>query len=345
MNTGAPASPEPQSDCWTPAEEVIYDRSPGGPLLTTAAMFAVLVGAYALAAWIDHVPWIVRVGHDPDIDHRAWIAVCLTLIVCSVLGLQRYSQLREAKDAPDFARAVQADVVWAPTFSRMRLRSFTVIGMVIGAGFFLWFLTPAQFQRSWATSVWFTLMAMTLAALFFRGIELTGAAARHTRRVVRTGLHVDLLRIEQLYPFGRAAARTALIWFTVSAATLLLFTHGGLSLYTIALGILCAAIGIWVFVGTLGLVHQEIRKAKAAELEALRAEIDVVKQALGYDTAAPAKLQSLLAYEARIDAAPEWPFDQTILVRVGASALILTVPWFGQAIAGLVVDHLGKGLS
>jgi hypothetical protein len=36
------------------------------------------------------------------------------------------------------------------------------------------------------------------------------------------------------------------------------------------------------------------------------------------------------------------PFDQTILVRVGASALILTVPWFGQAIAGVMVEHLGQ---
>jgi len=28
-------------------------------------------------------------------------------------------------------------------------------------------------------------------------------------------------------------------------------------------------------------------------------------------------------------------------VRVGASALILTVPWFGQAFAGLMVAQLG----
>jgi hypothetical protein len=48
----------------------------------------------------------------------------------------------------------------------------------------------------------------------------------------------------------------------------------------------------------------------------------------------------LLAYEARIEAVPEWPFDQTTLYRVCASALILTVPWFGQAIAGYVIEHL-----
>ena len=29
-------------------------------------------------------------------------------------------------------------------------------------------------------------------------------------------------------------------------------------------------------------------------------------------------------------------------VRVGASALILTVPWFGQAIAQYAVEHLSR---
>ena len=31
---------------------------------------------------------------------------------------------------------------------------------------------------------------------------------------------------------------------------------------------------------------------------------------------------------------------RSTLVRVGASALILTVPWFGQAVAGYMIDHL-----
>jgi hypothetical protein len=60
------------------------------------------------------------------------------------------------------------------------------------------------------------------------------------------------------------------------------------------------------------------------------------------DADAATKLQGALAYEVRIAAVHEWPFDQPTLLRVGASALILTVPWFGQAIAGVVVDKLGN---
>ncbi len=55
----------------------------------------------------------------------------------------------------------------------------------------------------------------------------------------------------------------------------------------------------------------------------------------------PPSCTGSLAYEKRISDAPEWPFDQTTAVRVVASALILTVPWFGQAVAASLVDHFG----
>jgi hypothetical protein len=64
------------------------------------------------------------------------------------------------------------------------------------------------------------------------------------------------------------------------------------------------------------------------------------RSAMTTDDHAATRLHGLLAYEKRITEAPEWPFDQTTLLRVGASTLILTVPWFGQAIAAYVVDHL-----
>jgi hypothetical protein len=236
-------------------------------------------------------------------------------------------------------------VSWSPTFSTARLHLFTAFGAVVAGGAMLWYQLSGQGAdaRALAVAAWFTCAAILVGVLFFRGIVLTGAAARHSREFLQAGLQIDLLRIDQLYPWGRAASRTALIWFAVSAATLLQFVGDrGFDPYTIALVVGSAAIGAWVFVSMLGLIHHEIRQAKASELETLRAEIAALRAALHADPAAPAKLQSLLAYEARIAAAPEWPFDQTILVRVGASALILTVPWFGQAIAGLMVEHFGK---
>jgi hypothetical protein len=338
-------SATPSADRWAYVEQLLYDRSPFNLPITTLILFALLFGGYALATWVDHVPWVVHEKSGATLDHRAWVALSLTLIVCCALGLQRYSRLMERKDEDAFLKAVRADVTWSPTFSTARLRLPTAIGAVVAGAAMVWFQLSGQGADTHALAVaaWFTFAAILVGVLFFRGVELTAVAARQSREVVRTGLRIDLLRIEQLYPWGRAASRTALVWFTVSAATLLQFVGDrGFDPYTVALVVGCAAMGGWVFVSTLGLIHHEIRKAKASELEALRAEIAALRAGLHTDPTAPAKLQSLLAYEARIAATPEWPFDQTILVRVGASALILTVPWFGQAAAGVLVEHFGK---
>jgi hypothetical protein len=106
-----------------------------------------------------------------------------------------------------------------------------------------------------------------------------------------------------------------------------------------ALGAACAAMGGWVFFGTLGQIRRAIRAAKAVELEQVRHQLAELKAHLHADPAAPAKLQSLLAYEARIDSVREWPFDQTTFARMAASSLVLAVPWFGQAFAGALVER------
>jgi hypothetical protein len=97
-----------------------------------------------------------------------------------------------------------------------------------------------------------------------------------------------------------------------------------------------------VFVQPMERVHRKIRAAKHAELERIRGQIDTLRESAVNDPSCATRLQGLLAYETRIAAAPEWPFDQTTLVRVCASALILTVPWFGQAIAAYVVEHVSR---
>jgi hypothetical protein len=334
-----------RADSWKYAEQIVFDRSPFGPWITTLILFAVVFGGYAAAAWVDHLPWTAHDKTGASLDHRVWVALSLTLIVCCALGLPRYSRLMDERDTIAFADALRPDVTFAAPPQPIRLRLFTAIGALVAGGVILWFQLIGQRADSHAPLVaaWFAVTGVLVSVLFFRGVALTAASTRYGRQVVRTGLQVDLLRIDRLYPWGRLASRTALIWFAVSAATLLQFVGDrGFDPYTIALVVGCAAMGGWVFVSTLGLIHHEIRLAKAAELESLRTEITGLKSRLHADPAAPAKLHSLLAYEARIAAAPEWPFDQTILVRVGASALILTVPWFGQAFAGLMVAHLGQ---
>ena len=90
-------------------------------------------------------------------------------------------------------------------------------------------------------------------------------------------------------------------------------------------------------------INADLPGVKDEELEGIRARIDDVRTRAHVDADAAQRLQGLLAYETRIAAAPEWPFDETTLMRLGASALILTVPWFGQAIAAYLIERLGPG--
>jgi hypothetical protein len=122
----------------------------------------------------------------------------------------------------------------------------------------------------------------------------------------------------------------------------LFFVGGDLNWLTGLLIAACAAMGISHFAIVMSRIHRLIMQAKSQELEHIRRQIETQRSAMTSDDHAATRLHGLLAYEKRITEAPEWPFDQTTLLRVGASTLILTVPWFGQAIAAYVVDHLSR---
>jgi hypothetical protein len=127
----------------------------------------------------------------------------------------------------------------------------------------------------------------------------------------------------------------------ISAVAFLFFVGGDLNWLTILLIAACAGMGIGMFASIMSRIHRQIVSAKAAELEHVRCQIDAMRAAMTTDDHAATRLHGLLAYEKRISDAPEWPFDQTTLMRVGASALIVTVPWFGQAIVQYFIEHLG----
>lgn len=319
------------------AEQALFERSPFNLWLTGALLYLLLAATYVAATLVDHI----------DLESSgAKQAAILALLLCDILMIQRYSRLRDAEDAAVIPRALKPGTAWTPYGNSLtRLRAFGVVGGVVGVALLLAFIprsAPGANPRL-AQLMWFAVVSGLLGAMLFRGVELTRSGSRYTRKVIDESLEIDLLRIDRLYPWGRSAARTALVWFTVSATISLFFvSNGGFSLYVAAMLIGSAVMGVWVFLGTLTLVHRRIRAAKADELESLRSEIAAAKAALDRSAAAGARLQGLLAYEARIASAPEWPFDQTILIRVGASALILTVPWFGQALATAVVEKLGR---
>ncbi|HWD26732.1 MAG TPA: hypothetical protein VG387_06185 [Rhizomicrobium sp.] len=324
-------------------EQRVFIRSPFGLWTTALLIFAVLMGLFALAWLASGRPALVATDGRVYAGTLLRLAIWFALMITVILAMQRYARVKDGEDLPSYVPVLRGG--WESVRTELAPRDVslnpaTIVGIVLGA-VMSYLLFAARDRDNLldypALLAWFAAVTTLLAVMAARGVALTRGGSRGMHGTIEDKLIIDLLRIDRLSVVGRSASRPALIWFTVSAVILLLFIGGSMTLLNVAFLLACAAMGTWVFVGTMTHVHQRIKHAKAEELERVRCEIDQVRAGTA---TSPADLQGLLAYEKRISDAQEWPFDQSTLVRFGASALILTIPWFGQAIAAVVVEHL-----
>ncbi len=333
-----------------PFEQRIFLNSPFGLVGTAVAIFVALLGSFLLFAESDGTPAIHRVSTGWAFSDAGWPAFVLSLLCATALAMQRYARLAEARDVAEYAKiltggleSAQDVVSFAPR--EARYGRATVLGIVVGLVVSSLIRLSESHDNHIVPSLsmaWFAAVTTFLIVLFMRGVEQTRAGNRGYGRTLQAELKIDLLRIDQLSVLSRSAARTAVLWFVISAVACLFFVGGDLNWLTGLLTAACAAMGVIMFINIVSRIHRLIVVAKRAELERIRGRIDALRDSLHEDAFASAKLHGLLAYEKRISDAPEWPFDQTTAVRVAASALILTVPWFGQAVAAYLVDHIGR---
>ncbi|HSM95160.1 MAG TPA: hypothetical protein VLT91_03890 [Rhizomicrobium sp.] len=328
-------------------EQRIFMLSPLGDFWTALLILLLIGGAFLAIAALEGLPLIARAANGVAVAEPLRTAFALAVTISAALYIQRYTRVRERLDYTAFARTLTSNAIERHNlvgFTPVKARLVPATWMGLAAGLIIsWplyghYLTDANPLPG--IFAWFVIVTTVLAISFTRGVELSRTGTLGTHTLVTQELKVDLLRIDRLSVWGRSAARFALIWFTVGAVSCLFFLDSGLNIYTIGLVVLSLALGVWVFLRTMQPVHRKIRTAKAAELERVRHQIETARTTADSDAAAATRMQGLLAYEARIEAAPEWPFDQTTLFRFGASALILTVPWFGQAVAQFAIEHL-----
>jgi hypothetical protein len=330
-------------------EQRIFIYSPFGTLATAIILFALLIGTFAIAWLASGQPFVTTVGGKIVVGKMVLAGLWFSLMLSTIAGMQRYMRNKDREDIARYAQILRGG--WE---SAARITEYTgrgaplgvanAIGLVAGLGV-SWFFYVEGVSGEKVTAypvllVWFLVATTIIVMSFTRGVVLTRTGTRIVRNIIENELVIDLLRIDKLAVIGRSASRPALIWFTVCAIILLIFIGGEMTPFTIVLLVGCAAMGLWVFISTMEYAHQRIRAAKDTELERIRCEVATLSRAAPTDAAASTRLHGVLAYEARIEAVSEWPYDQTTLIRVCASAFILTVPWFGQAVAAYVVDHV-----
>ena len=147
----------------------------------------------------------------------------------------------------------------------------------------------------------------------------------------------DLFDREVVAPFAHFGLRGAFIWIGSSSigSSLAWGMADTAPLWVILAGTL--ALATVSFVRPARVIRARLRTAKRAELGRVRARIAAAKEAaLARDAARSgpeaALLPGLVAYEARIAALHEWPFDTPTVARFSALALLAAGSWLGGAL-------------
>ncbi len=149
---------------------------------------------------------------------------------------------------------------------------------------------------------------------------------------------VDLLNLDNLHGIGRSGLRVALVWIVGVSLFGLFFLDLGL---WILLPLVSAGfvVGVAALVLPAREVQRLIREVKRSELARLAPQILAARDDTISDcSATQGRLADLLAYEARIASASEWPFDPSTLLRFGLYLLIPVISMVGGALVERAVD-------
>jgi hypothetical protein len=328
------------------ADDLIFEQrlfvwSPFGAVATSFIIFVLAVGSFVVLALLTHYPLVDARGFV--IAPNVIPAVAISLLLSTTLGMQRYTRLKELADRGALALIVSdraAPFLAAKPVSAAAMTWATAAGALAGVALEL-VVVPHWLLRAYpAIFAWHVVFTIILVAFFCRGVLSVIRSGRAFSHLVEHELVIDLLRVDRLDVIGRRCARNALIWFTAAAVTCLFFVGGGIDESTIAILAICIGLGLWIFLRQVIHVHRKIRAAKLVQLDRIRSDIEPLRAAAAQDASAATRLQGLLAYEARIQAAHEWPFDHTTVARVGAYVLIPALPWLGKAALGSLMERL-----
>jgi hypothetical protein len=324
-------------------EQWIFARSPFGAMATSFLIFAFAAGSFLVVAGLVHYRLI---DTDGFLGPSVMPAIAISLLTSTALGMQRYTRIRERADQGALALIVTDNAASALAAIRQpasgaRMVRATIVGALAGAALTFIVMPSSVLHDYPAIFAWNAAFTTFLGVLFARGVVLTSRASRAFAHVIAHELKIDLLHVDRLAVIGRRCARNALVWFTAAAVACLFFVGGGIHTTTIIVILaICAGMGLWIFVQPVAHVHRRIRAAKSIELDRIRNEIGPLQDEATRDASAAMRLQGLLAYEARIQAVHEWPFDLPTLVRVAAYVLIPAIPWIGRAMSSDLIQRL-----
>ena len=184
----------------------------------------------------------------------------------------------------------------------------------------------------------FVIREVVINIAIFGVLAWAAGAAWSLSRQAQAHASPDLLDPRPLVPLARCGTRMLLFWvLMISLNFPVIFVAAAVGAEALRfLGfivlLLLVLAGAALAIPTWG-ARQALRAAKGAERDRVREQIRHARE--GREDA---RLPGLLAWEARIESASEWPIDASSLRLAGLYVLIPVLSWVGGALVERVVD-------
>jgi hypothetical protein len=334
----------------------LSERLRAAPLATAAGAVLLIAGVYAATALLSGGPdaagrWAEPVG--PGLPFNAVLALLVGFTVWTGLRERDLAARDLAALRPTLAMGDEEfETACHDALARNGSAAAAALGAASGIAIHVAsaaLVTGGDPFGSWRTlhDNWNLALMALLFALMGRllkaSLSLSGLFSALGHRVGR----LDLLAPEALAPFGRLGLRLATYWIVGSALALLLLADTTVPAIVAAVIVATAAVGVATLLRPCRGAHERIHEAKRGELVRVRAAIERASQALlaaepgrasAPGPAAGETLAALVAYEARLEAVREWPFDAPLLRRFGLLLLVPLGSWIGGAMVERVLD-------
>ena len=326
---------------------------PRAPVPLALLVLGALIGAYVLnAAVLGGVAQLADIEGFLHIERYFRLNLVLCLLIAFTLWTELYergetardmSQLRPILDCSEHEYEALVRSVVAPARRRTTLAGLA--GSALGLGMVLVskFALDGQIAKwTWTFHDYWNIPLMLV--LFHQLGRRTYSSITLARFFSDLGrrTRVRLLDPGSLRPYARVGMRYARHWFIGSAIAMLLLVNAAVPSMIALVIAITLALGVASLLLPSRGIHERIRGAKQAELARVRHALEgrggeLFDSAADVSADAP-ELPSLLAWEARIDAVREWPFDTPTLVRFSLFVLIPLASWLGGAVVERLLD-------
>jgi hypothetical protein len=323
----------------------LVDRAPAPPVAVGIAFSCALIALYACTALVFGEP--LAGDRVPGGLSEALLGFATAALVAGYALAAGYTiNAGNGRALEELRPHLHGPAALREPLTLARSRLYGAAGVLAGLLFILAIDDEAWAVLTGARVTSDGLFSIVLVPLPFwllsRAAYFTLGGLSSIARLVGESLDFDLLDPTALAPLGRMALRGAVLWIGAAAlGSLSIVLTGGSAPEWIAVLFLLAVAAASFLLPVRG-VHRRIRERKASELVRTRAELrrdreTVASRAAGADEAA-ARLPGLLAWEARIEAVREWPFDTPTLMRFALYLLIPLGSWLGGALVERSID-------